>query len=197
MNESSTPRRQLSDPETWLAQHGDALYRYAYFRLRDRAQAEDLVQETLIAALQARQGFGGRSSERTWLIGILKNKLVDYLRKSVRERPLAELAGTESEIDALFDASDEDHWKKPPADWTNPTHALEQKQFWKIFIECIEALPVRQAQAFSLCELEGLEGEEACKVLGIATTNLWVMMHRARLRLRECLEAHWFGQGAR
>lgn len=170
MNESSTPRRQLSDPETWLAQHGDALYRYAYFRLRDRAQAEDLVQETLIAALQARQGFAGRSNERTWLIGILKNKLVDYLRKSVRERPLAELAGTESEIDALFDANDDDHWKKPPADWANPTRALEQKQFWKIFIECIEALPVRQAQAFSLCELEGLEGEEACKVLGIATT---------------------------
>jgi len=197
MNESSTPRRQLSDPETWLAQHGDALYRYAYFRLRDRAQAEDLVQETLIAALQARQGFAGRSNERTWLIGILKNKLVDYLRKSVRERPLAELAGTESEIDALFDANDDDHWKKPPADWVNPTRALEQKQFWKIFMECIEALPARQAQAFSLCELEGLEGEEACKVLGIATTNLWVMLHRARLRLRECLEAHWFGQGAR
>ncbi len=193
MNETSPPRRQLSEPETWLAQHGDALYRYAYFRLRDRAQAEDLVQETLIAALQARQGFAGRSSERTWLIGILKNKLVDYLRKSVRERPLGEVAGTESEIDALFDASDDDHWKKPPAHWASPTGALEQKQFWKIFIECIEALPVRQAQAFSLCELEGLEGEEACKVLGIATTNLWVIMHRARLRLRECLEAHWFG----
>jgi len=197
MNESSSARRQLSDPETWLAQHGDALYRYAYFRLRDRAQAEDLVQETLIAALQAQEGFAGRSSERTWLIGILKNKLVDYLRKSVRERPLSELAVTESEIDALFDASDDDHWKKPPANWVNPAQALEQKQFWAIFIECIEALPVRQAQAFSLCELEGIEGEEACKVLGIATTNLWVMMHRARLRLRECLEAHWFGQGAR
>ncbi len=195
MNETSPPRRQLSEPETWLAQHGDALYRYAYFRLRDRAQAEDLVQETLIAALQARQGFAGRSSERTWLIGILKNKLVDYLRKSVRERPLAEMAETESEIDALFEASADDHWKKPPADWVNPNQALEQKQFWKILIECIEALPVRQAQVFSLCELEGLEGEEACKVMGIATTNLWVMMHRARLRLRECLENNWFGHG--
>ena len=196
MNESPPPRHALSDPQTWLAQHGDALYRYAYFRLRDRAQAEDLVQETLIAALQARQGFAGRSNERTWLIGILKNKLIDYLRKSVRECPLADVAVTQSEIDALFDASDEDHWKKPPADWVNPTQALEQKQFWKIFMECFEALPARQAQAFSLCELEGLEGEEACKVLGIATTNLWVMMHRARLRLRECLETHWFSRGA-
>jgi RNA polymerase sigma-70 factor (ECF subfamily) len=196
MNESSSPRHRLSEPETWLAQHGDALYRYAYFRLRDRAQAEDLVQETLIAALQARPGFAGRASERTWLIGILKNKLVDYLRKSVRERPLADVAATETEIDALFDAGDADHWKKPPAAWANPAQALEQKQFWKIFMECFEALPARQAQAFSLCELEGLEGEEACKVLGIATTNLWVMMHRARLRLRECLETHWFSRGA-
>jgi len=187
----------FSQPERWLEQHGDALYRYAYFRLRDRAQAEDLVQETFIAALQARQRFAGRSSERTWLIGILKNKLVDYLRKSFRERPLAELIENESEIDVLFDASADDHWKNPPADWMNPIQALESKQFWKIFMECIEALPVRQAQAFSLCELQGLEGEEACKVLGIATTNLWVMMHRARLRLRECLETHWFSRGAR
>ena len=195
MDKPPKSQQVLSKPESWLTQHGDALYRYAYFRLRDAAQAEDLVQETLLAALLARPGFAGRSTERTWLIGILKNKLVDFLRKSSREQSFGEMANTEIEIDALFDT--EGHWKSPPSTWENPANALEQKQFWNVMAKCLGSLPPRHAQVFSLCELDGLDSTEACKVFGIAATNVWVMLHRARLRLRQCLETHWFGRETR
>lgn len=186
---------KLSPPEGWLTQHGDALYRYAYSRLRDTSQAEDLVQETLLAALQARLGFSGRSTERTWLIGILKNKLVDYLRKGAREQPFGELAETEAEIDAMFEPGG--HWKTPPSEWGNPTNALEQKQFWKVFADCLAALPSRQARVFALCEFDGLDSTEVCKLFEITATNVWVILHRARLRLRDCISIHWFGSEAR
>lgn len=195
MSKQPSKPKELSSPEDWLAQHGDALYRYAYFRLRDAAQAEDLVQETLLAALQARDGFGGRSTERTWLIGILKNKLVDYLRKGAREQPFGDLAGNDEEIDALFNAKG--RWKTPPSDWGNPTATLEQKQFWKVFADCLAALPSRHAQVFALCELDGLDSTEVCKVFDITATNVWVILHRARLRLRQCLESCWFGREMR
>ena len=192
MDKPPMPDPALSQPESWLEQHGDALYRFAYSRLRNATQAEDLVQETLLAALQAREGFAGRSTERTWLIGILKNKLMDYLRKSAREQPLGTIAETEAEIDAMFAA--DGHWKSPPSAWDNPTDALEQKEFWKIMAECLEALPARQAQVFAMCEFDGRDSAEVCKVFQIAATNLWILLHRARLRLRECLDNMWFGR---
>jgi len=188
----SEPERRLSRPEDWLDQHGDALYRYAYFRLHDEAVAEDLVQETLLAAFQARAGFAGRSSERTWLIGILKNKLVDHLRKQAREQPLDAWIETDEELDALFSPDNRDHWTCAPSIWDNPVSSLEQKQFWNIFSDCIDRLPPRQARTFVLCELEGMDGAEICQVLGVAATNMWVLLHRARLRLRQCLEQRWF-----
>lgn len=195
MSKRPSKSHELSPPEDWLAQHGDALCRYAYLRLRDAAQAEDLVQETLLAALKARQSFRGRSTERTWLIGILKNKLVDYLRKGAREQPFGELTEAEEEIDALFDAGG--RWKTPPADWGNPAHALEQKQFWKVFADCFAALPSRHARVFALCEFDDLDGTEVCKVFDITATNVWVILHRARLGLRQCLESRWFGREMR
>jgi RNA polymerase sigma-70 factor (ECF subfamily) len=195
MSKQPSKPKELSPPEDWLAQHGDALYRYAYFRLRDAAQAEDLVQETLLAALQARHGFSGRSAERTWLIGILKNKLVDYLRKGAREQPFGDLADTEGEIDALFDAGG--RWKTPPSDWGNPTNTLEQKQFWKVFADCFAGLSSRYAQVFAMCEFDGLDSTEVCKVFDVTATNVWVILHRARLRLRQCLETQWFGREAK
>lgn len=194
---TSTPtERTLSDPKTWLDEHGDSLFRYAYFRLRDVGLAEDLVQETLLAAYQARSGFAGRSAERTWLIGILKNKVIDHLRKHARELALEDIAQDSDAIDALFRDDRMRHWRRPPAHWENPNEALEHKQFWDVFSDCIDTLPPRQARAFVLCEIEGLDGKEACKVLDVAPSNIWVMLHRARLRLRECLELQWFG-GAR
>ena len=192
--DNPTPGRTLSRPEQWLTEHGDALYRYAFFRLQDAALAEDLVQETLLAALQSQASFAGRSSERTWLTSILKNKLIDHLRKYSREQPFAADTDADDVVDDLFADDGWSHWKVPPSVWDNPGAALEQHQFWEVFMLCMGALPERQAQTFVLCELEGLEGAEACKVLGLTTSNVWVMLHRARLRLRECLEKQWFDQ---
>jgi len=190
------PQAPSSPPDTWPTDHGDALYRYAYFHAHDTSLAEDLVQETLLAALTARERFSGRSSERTWLIAILKNKLVDQVRKQAREQPLAEYAENDDEaVEALFAA--DGHWKRPPSLWETPMRALEQKQFWQVLAHCIAGLPVAQAHAFRLCEIVGREGNEACKVLGISATNLWVLLHRARLRLRQCLEIQWFGREAK
>lgn len=193
MAKSKPPKTTLSEPHTWLDLHGDALYRYAFFRLRDMDMAEDLVQETLLAAYQARAGFAGRSAERTWLIGILKNKLIDTLRKHAREVSVDAFADGPDAIDALFRDDRFQHWRTPPAAWENPNDALEQKQFWVVFQDCIETLPPRQARAFLLCEIDGLDGKEACKVLEVEPSNVWVMLHRARMRLRQCLEKNWFG----
>jgi RNA polymerase sigma-70 factor (ECF subfamily) len=182
-----------SKPEDWLSEHGDALYRHAYFRLRDQMAAEDVVQETLLAAMKARERFAGRSSERTWLIGILNNKVVDYLRKQTRVQNLAQADLGDDELESLLFAAD-GHWRQAPASWGDPDAALEQQTFWKALIRCLEELPARQAQAFTLCEMDGVAGAEASKILGISTTNIWVILHRARLRLRECLEVNWLGQ---
>ncbi len=181
-------------PEDWLNEHGDALYRHAYFRLRDKMAAEDVVQETLLAALKGHERFAGRSSQRTWLIGILNNKVVDYLRKQIREQSLdqGDLGDAELE-DLLFEA--DGHWRRPPSSWGDPDAAFEQTVFWQAFAKCLEELPVRQAQAFSLCEMDGVGGGEASKVLGVSTTNIWVILHRARLRLKECLQLNWLGAG--
>jgi RNA polymerase sigma-70 factor (ECF subfamily) len=182
-------------PEDWLSEHGDALYRHAYFRLRDKMGAEDMVQETLLAAFKGRERFAGRSSQRTWLIGILNNKVVDYLRKQAREQSLdqGDLGDAELE-DLLFEA--DGHWRRPPSSWGDPDAAFEQTVFWRAFAKCLEELPMRQAQAFCLCEMDGVGGGEASKVLGVSTTNIWVILHRARLRLKECLELNWLGEGA-
>ncbi len=186
--------------ERWLAEHGDALFRYACLGVRDRDAAEDLVQETLLAALQSHRNFAGHSSERTWLIGILRHKLADHWRRIGREAPLENHPDTDDPDDLLghlFDAENGDHWRAPPSHWLKPDSALEQQQFWRALSDCIDALPPVQAQAFALCEIDGVAGTEACKVLDVSPTNLWVMLHRARLRLRQCLENHWFTGGSR
>lgn len=186
----------LSDAGQWVDKHGDALYRFALARVRSPELAEEMVQETFLAALRAKDSFAGRSSERTWLIGILKRKVIDYYRKYWRERPMTELE-TRDEVDGdISDMFDETgHWRKPPETWTNPRVATEQNQFWVVFEKCMQGLPERQAQAFYLREVEGMESDEIRQVLQITPTNLWAMLHRARVRLRACLEENWFVRG--
>jgi RNA polymerase sigma-70 factor (ECF subfamily) len=191
---NDTPVR-LSDPETWLDRHGDSLYRFALLRVREPSTAEDLVQETLLAAWRAKDRFAGGSAERTWLIAILKNKIIDHYRRTRDESPLPDNADTDDAIDALF-AKHSDHWVRFPAAWANPDDALEQAEFWRVFQDCLTALPVRQAQLFTLSEIDGLSTDELCKVSAALPSNVWVILHRARLRLRDCLEKQWFGAGA-
>lgn len=187
---SAPTPNDASDPARWLDLHGDALYRFAYLRTRDESLAEDLVQETLLAALKARERFAGESSERTWLIAILKNKLVDHMRRAGREAPLPDDSDNTDAFDALF--NERDHWSVRPRDWGRPHETLENQQFWRVLMDCLATLPARLAEGFVLREIDGLSTDEVCKVLEVTTSNLWVSLHRARMRLRLCLETQWF-----
>jgi RNA polymerase sigma-70 factor (TIGR02943 family) len=180
------------DPERWVMDHGNILFKYAMARVRNRELAEDLVQEGLLAALKSANSYQGRSTERTWLVGILKHKLLDHLRKSGRERASDTL--DDRLEDEFFD--DRGRWKIRPAKWTvDPHEALKQDDFRTIFEKCLEEAPERLAQVFVLREVDELESDEICKILEVTSTNLWVMLHRARLKLRQCLELNWLGDG--
>lgn len=172
------------------------LLRYALMQLRDTAAAEDVVQETLLAAIEASDRFSGRSSLKTWLTGILKHKIIDHLRRQSREQPLltdGDSERSEAEIaDAFFVA--DGHWRDPPARWSDPDRAFENREFWEFFELCSRMMPPRMAQVFAMREVLELSTEEICKELNITATNCWVMLHRARLSLRACLEAKWFGK---
>jgi RNA polymerase sigma-70 factor (ECF subfamily) len=190
---SAEPGRVL-DPTCWVDRHGDYLFRYALSRLGERAAAEDAVQETLLAGLQARGSYEGRASERSWLTAILKRKVVDHIRRARRSRVVEETGGDPS--DALFD--ERGMWKSTPAvPDGDPAAALETREFWEAFRRCLAALPRRLADAFALRELEELDTEEIRQVLEVSATNLWVMLYRARMRLWRCLQAGWFGAAER
>ena len=161
------------------------LLRYASLQLRDRDAAEDCVQETLVAALAGEASFGGRSNLRTWLTGILKHKIVDAIRRKSRDpEPLPETA----EFDALFDETG--HWGEPPTAW--PESSLEQKQFFAVLEKCLAGLPAKTAQAFMMREHMGFETDEICKELAVTPTHCWVLLYRARMALKECLQTNWF-----
>jgi RNA polymerase sigma-70 factor (ECF subfamily) len=173
------------------------LLRYALLQLRDRDSAEDVVQETILAALEGRARFAGKSTAKTWLTGILKHKIIDLIRKKSREQPLLDGDDDASEseaVDALFQR--DGHWQSPPADWGNPARALEDKRFREAFELCAKVMPERNARVFMMREVLDMSTEEICKELGITPTNLWVILHRARLALRECIEIKWGGAAA-
>lgn len=185
------------DPGRWLDDHGDYLFKYAVFRLRDNTAAEDAVQETFLAALKAYKQFEGRGSERTWLVGILKHKVVDHFRRAVREAPLGEESDDGPDHREFFERPGpwQGHWNPDyaPSDWhATPAELIERSDFWKVFNDCLSPLPQRTASAFTLREVDGLKSEEICEILSIKVNNLWVMLHRARLHLRNCLELSWF-----
>lgn len=170
------------------------LTRYAMLQLRDQTTAEDVVQDTVLAAIQGQARFSGRSTVKTWLTGILKHKIVDQLRRQSREQPLLQGDDERSEgdiVDALF--KPDGHWRTFPASWADPDHALERKEFWKIFELCSMLMPPKMARVFMMREVMELTTDEICKELDITATNCWVMLHRARLSLRECLQNKWFG----
>jgi RNA polymerase sigma-70 factor (ECF subfamily) len=163
-------------------------------QLRNADAAEDAVQETLLAALAGEAGFAGRSNLRTWLTGILKHKIIDAIRRSSRERPLepGEADAPDPELEALFDGRG--HWREPPSAWEDPDGALHQRQFLAALEKCLAALPEKTARCFLMREHLGLETGEICKELGITATHCWVLLHRARMALRQCLDTGWFAK---
>ncbi len=180
---------QAVDPEGWVDRHGDCLYRYALLRLRTPDLAADVVQETFVEALGARSGFAARSSERTWLFGILRHKILDQYRRSGREQASALGELEEAEFDRRG------HWRRGPAAWgSDPLRDMEAREFWDVFYRCLSQLPSGLAEAFYLREVEGLGAEDVQNVLGITPANLWARLHRARSLLRQGLEVHWFGR---
>ena len=187
----------MNIPNEDLQQTRSYLLRYAMLQLRDPALAEDVVQETLLAAVAERSGFSGKSAYKTWLVGILKHKIIDVIRKRSREQPLVagEEASESETVDELFAA--DGHWQRFPSDWGNPEKSLENKKFWEVFERCLEVMPARTARVFMMREVLEVTSEDICKELAITQTNLWVMLHRARLSLRGCLEAKWFDKAVK
>ena len=188
-----------ADIAAQLDAHRGYLLRVARLQLRDDALAEDVVQETLLAALSGGT-FSGKSSLKTWLTGILKHKIIDAIRRRQREPLLASTFDDECDIedlDGLFKAPF-GAWDSPPAEWGDPEQALNRSQFFDIMDFCLEKLPPNTARVFMMREVMGLESDEICKELAITANNLWVILYRARMSLRECLEQNWFKEsGAR
>ena len=173
------------------------LLRYAMLQLRNPVLAEDVVQETLLAALDSRSRFSGKSAYRTWAVGILKHKIIDAARKRSREQSLtADTEDSEADvIDALFDA--DGGWRQIPAGWGDPEKSFEDGRFWETLERCLELMPARTARAFMMREITDITSDEICKEIVVTPTNLWVMLHRARLSLRECLNSKWFGKASK
>jgi RNA polymerase sigma-70 factor (TIGR02943 family) len=198
-----------ADPATWLDAHGDYLFAYARSRVRSRQIAEDLVQETLLAAIQGRASFQAQSSVRTWLVGILKHKLIDHLRKAggdaVRHADSHSQAHGEAGEEALRAWTDRQFskggkWVTPPKSWS--AHRIDEQslspselqELRSVLDECLNRLPPRACEALVMTERSSMPAEKVGKVLDASTTNIGVLLHRARTALRHCLEVHWFGR---
>ena len=181
-----------------MDEYGDFLFKFALMRVRDPSVAEDAVQETFLAALKGGRNFAGRSSERSWLAGILKNKIYDHYRKAGRETPFTDLEFYSDEEKGQFvpDALSRDVWNQTlgPQQWPNQIESLDSELFWKTYRDCSDKLPRKIAAAFNLREVDGIESKEVCAMLNISESNLWVMLHRARGALRRCLETNWFSK---
>ncbi len=166
------------------------LLRFARSQLRNDAWAEDAVSDTLLAALEKPHSFAGRSQLKTWLVAVLKHKVVDQLRRHSREATILTTDDGEDLDESLFET--DGHWRQMPTDWGNPEAHFGQRQFFDVLEACMEHLPATQGRVFLMREWLELSTEQICKELQITPTNLWVLLHRARLRLRECLQQRWF-----
>lgn len=182
------PERE-DDPQRWLAEHGDALYAYAWRRVGQRELAEDLVQDTLLAAWKHRATFRGDASRRTWLTAILRRRLVDQLRRRKKAEGLPVIQ-PEAE---WFNRHG--RWVDKPGQWGPAVgETLENQEFRAVLRSCIEGLPPDQAEAFAWRAVREKSTADCCNALGVSPSNLGVRLHRARLALRKCLEWKWFGR---
>ncbi len=169
------------------------LIAFSFLQVADKSLAEDIVQDTIVAALESIESYNGDAQFETWLYSILKFKLIDHLRKTTRDNGRFTLE-SDCNIDGFFD--DDDHWSSDstPSDWLNPEEAKFQEQFWKVFDLCLIHLPTHTARVFALRELMDIETNEICNYLDITEQNCWTILHRARLKLRDCLEKGWLHQ---
>lgn len=176
----------------WVNEYADMLYNYALQRIKDTDTAKDLVQDTFLAAWRNIDNYTGEASVKTWLFAILKNKLIDYYRKAASTYTTASI-GDKQENDIFF--NDVAHWSKEayPVEWSVKSDSyLESKEFYAILGKCKKKLKEIQMAVFTLKYLENQDSEEICKTLNITTANYWVLIHRAKLQMRACIEKNWF-----
>ncbi len=175
----------------WVNEYANMLYQYVIKRVKDNHIAKDLVQDTLLSAWKNIENYTGEASVKTWLFTILKNKIIDHYRKS-SNRITEELSNTETEQAIFFDSADHWHKKAFPMDWgTRTQHSIETKEFYLILTKCKNKLKEIQAAVFNLKYMEDLSSKEICKELNITESNYWVLIHRAKIQLRYCLESNW------
>ena len=183
-------QKESKDPTVWVEEHGDYLFRIARSRVNSRELAEDLVQETFLAAVRGAENFEGRSSVRTWLVGILKNKIIDYIRKKSRTEKHEVAMDDPEEMQRNFNSLG--IWTSFLSNWAkSPDKALEDQELFAVLEKCIQKLPGKAKEVFLLRTFEQIDSEEICNVLNISSSNLWVLLHRARLKLRDCIEMNW------
>ncbi len=189
------PELHTLDPEGWVDNYADYLYNFAVVRLSDAEQAADVVQETFLSALKGQKNFKGNSTERTWLISILKRKIIDIYRKNSSSKETRILEENISDDDFYQqEGAFIGHWKEgrgPHSHSLLPEGELENKELREIIEKCIALLPENLSAVFIMKLIDEASSEEICKELGITASNVWVMMHRARLKLRNCIESNW------
>lgn len=176
------------EPQQWVERYADMMYRFALVRVKDAEAAEELVQATFFAGLKSQHTFAGKSSEKTWLFGILKHKTMDYFRNSKKN---ISLDLNSEEADRIhFDSAG--HMDPKPVNWNmDPERAAENNQLSQVLAACLNGLPEKSHKLFVLKEIEGMASDEICKEFNIKPTNLWVILHRARNQLKLCMESNW------
>jgi RNA polymerase sigma-70 factor (ECF subfamily) len=172
------------------------MVRFAELQLRDRAMAEDLVHESIEAALRKSSSFNGQSSLKTWVFAILRNRIVDHLRQASRTVNMSSLADEEKDWHEVFDAmfTAQGAWREGPRPvaWPDPEESMQTRQFWSVFETCLDQLPPATGTVFMMREFLGFESDEICRQLNISTSNCHVILHRARLKLRVCMDTGWW-----
>lgn len=179
-----------AEPKNWLGLYGDLMYQFCLPRVNDNIVAEDLVQETFLSALKGLEGYKGEASEKNWLFAILKNKIIDYYRKKAKTNAVMALPQSDTGDDWF---NDEGRWaeNRRPQDWAAAENPTERKELQKIINACKDKLKDLQQEVFILKYLEDIDSDEICKVLNITSSNYWVLLHRARLQMRDCVENNW------
>lgn len=179
---------KLINPEHWVDRYADYLYNYTIVRVNDHEVAQDIIADTFLAALRSKKNFKGESTERTWLISILKRKIIDYYRKINSKKGKAEVR-----IKYKDDSQDGDWLEETVADPINTAEEkMENKELGLVILECLEKLTDKQAAIFRMKTMEGVDTETICKEFNITPSNLWVIIHRARKSMAECLEKNWY-----
>ncbi len=183
------------DPSKWVELYSDYLYRFAYYRVNNDELAQDLVQDCFLAALKAVETYKGQASEKTWLVSILKNKIIDHYKKAStrNESPLQLNTYNAPSYDYFFDKEAKGHWKgdTKPKDWAATENNFDTKEFYNTLEKCLAQLPEKWKGVFTMSLLDDAEAKSVCKEFDISSSNFWVIIHRAKLQMRACLEKNW------